>query len=68
MDGGQKVRCSILKKFAPEDRKALDGKGAGRTEKGGKPHCFRGVKGGLTANSPGSGVGSQQALAGRQTG
>lgn len=47
----REARGSILKKLAAEDRKALDGKGP-RTEKG-QPHCFRGVKGGLTANSRG---------------
>lgn len=54
MKGASEVheaRGSILKKLVAEDRKALDGKGP-RTEKG-QPHCFRGVKGGLTANSRG---------------
>lgn len=43
---------SILKKFAAEDRKALDGERAEKRKRG-QPHCFRGVKGGLTANSRG---------------
>lgn len=44
----------MVKKLAPSERKALDGKGP-RREKGQQRHCFRGVKGGLTANGSSGG-------------
>lgn len=53
------------KSSLPKTGRSSMEKGPGRAEKGGKLHCFYGVKGGLTANSSGPGIGSQQAPASR---
>lgn len=49
---GSRVGRPILKKLAAEGRKVLDGERAGDGRRGASsPHCFRDVKGGLTAKA-----------------